>query len=157
MNLDLDLVYPPLLEKMEIVFQDMWNVTGQKMKYTHGYRSPEAQAELFAQGRTKPGKIVTYSPAGSSWHEYGLAVDVAFKGPDPYLDTYADRNKLWEIFGSLAEQNGLVWGGRFLRVVDMPHIQWAVPFGIADAKELLARGGVRQVWQAIQVGRDVLT
>ena len=28
-----------------------------------------------AQGRTKPGKIVTNSPGGKSWHNYGLGVD----------------------------------------------------------------------------------
>lgn len=56
-----------------------------------GYRSPEEQAELYAQGRTPleisrrvskrgQGGAVTDAPPGSSAHNYGLAVDV--EGPD---------------------------------------------------------------------------
>jgi peptidoglycan L-alanyl-D-glutamate endopeptidase CwlK len=41
-----------------------------------GLRSYAQQAALFAQGRTKPGKIVTNARPGSSWHNYGLAIDV---------------------------------------------------------------------------------
>jgi hypothetical protein len=39
------------------------------------FRYPERQKELYAQGRTKPGNIVTYAKAWSSFHQYGLAVD----------------------------------------------------------------------------------
>ena len=33
------------------------------------------QAELYAQGRTAPGNIVTDAPPGSSAHEFGLGID----------------------------------------------------------------------------------
>ncbi|SMC54198.1 peptidoglycan-binding protein [Pedobacter nyackensis] len=39
------------------------------------FRYPERQTDLYAQGRTKPGNIVTYAKAWSSFHQYGLAVD----------------------------------------------------------------------------------
>lgn len=39
------------------------------------FRYPERQAELYAQGRTRPGNIVTYAKPWSSFHQYGLAVD----------------------------------------------------------------------------------
>lgn len=39
------------------------------------FRYLERQTELYAQGRTKPGNIVTYAKAWSSFHQYGLAVD----------------------------------------------------------------------------------
>ena len=39
------------------------------------FRFPERQADLYAQGRTKPGDIVTYAQPWSSYHQYGLAVD----------------------------------------------------------------------------------
>jgi len=41
-----------------------------------GLRSYQQQAALYAQGRTKPGKIVTNARPGSSWHNYGLAIDL---------------------------------------------------------------------------------
>lgn len=40
-----------------------------------GYRSPERQDELYAQGRTKPGKIITNARAWQSSHQYSRAFD----------------------------------------------------------------------------------
>ena len=42
---------------------------------TSTYRDNEAQDEIYAQGRTKPGRIVTYAKGGSSFHNYRLAFD----------------------------------------------------------------------------------
>ncbi len=52
-----------------------------------GVRSKERQAELFAQGRTKPGKIVTWTM--KSKHIDGLAVDLA-----PWVNGAIDWNDL---------------------------------------------------------------
>lgn len=40
-----------------------------------GYRSPEEQDKLYAQGRKAKGKIVTHARAGESFHNYGRAID----------------------------------------------------------------------------------
>jgi len=47
---------------------------------TECYRSPERQDELYAQGRSKPGPVVTYKRGGESNHNKRptLAIDVAF-------------------------------------------------------------------------------
>ena len=42
-------------------------------------RDNARQNALYAQGRTKPGKIVTYAKGGQSWHNYGLAFDFVVK------------------------------------------------------------------------------
>lgn len=39
------------------------------------YRTPKRQAHLYAQGRTRQGKIVTKANAWQSLHQYGVAVD----------------------------------------------------------------------------------
>jgi peptidoglycan L-alanyl-D-glutamate endopeptidase CwlK len=39
------------------------------------YRDKESQAAIYAQGRTKPGRIVTYAKPGQSWHNHRLAFD----------------------------------------------------------------------------------
>ncbi|MBH8600228.1 M15 family metallopeptidase, partial [Thermoactinomyces sp. CICC 23799] len=39
---------------------------------TDGLRTFAEQNELYAQGRTKPGKIVTNAKAGQSYHNFGL-------------------------------------------------------------------------------------
>lgn len=45
----------------------------------YGHRSNEEQAALYAQGRTTPGPIVTYSKPGTSKHNTSpsIAVDIA--------------------------------------------------------------------------------
>lgn len=50
-----------------------------------GLRTKERQAELYAQGRTKPGKVVTWTLA--SKHIEGKAVDLA-----PYIKGQIDWN-----------------------------------------------------------------
>lgn len=46
---------------------------------TEGVRSPERQAQLYAQGRTSPGQIVTNARPWESAHQYGLAIDVTVR------------------------------------------------------------------------------
>lgn len=43
---------------------------------TETRRSWQRQNELYAQGRTAPGRIVTKAKGGESPHQYGLAADV---------------------------------------------------------------------------------
>lgn len=42
---------------------------------TSTYRDNESQNAIYAQGRTKPGRIVTYAKGGQSFHNYRLAFD----------------------------------------------------------------------------------
>ena len=51
------------------------------------YRTPARQKELYAQGRTKPGPIVTYTL--SSKHTDGLAIDI-----QPINCTHKDLEKI---------------------------------------------------------------
>jgi len=41
------------------------------------YRDNARQNQIFAQGRSRPGKIVTYARGGQSWHNHRLAFDFA--------------------------------------------------------------------------------
>ncbi len=102
---------------------------GIELVVTQGFRSPKEQARLYAQGRTTPGPIVTYAMAGTSWHNYGLAFDVA--GFDPvsrfhirYPDDHLLENGVhyWEWIGEMGEAQGLAWGGRWKKP-DRPHFQ----------------------------------
>jgi peptidoglycan L-alanyl-D-glutamate endopeptidase CwlK len=45
---------------------------GLALVVTQGLRSMAEQDQLFAQGRTAPGKIVTNARAGESYHNFGL-------------------------------------------------------------------------------------
>lgn len=93
------------------------------------YRSPARQLSLYAQGRTKPGNIVTGSKV-SNYHSVGLAADLVWydeKG-NPHWDNPVsaknsdDKRTVWEIIGHAARVEGLVWGGDW-RLKDLVHIQ----------------------------------
>ena len=94
----------------------LWSEAGLNVFVTETLRSPERQAELWAMGRTKAGRKVTF--AQHSKHQDGLAFDVAFRGGNLYPNDAA----LWARLGSIGESVGLTWGGRF-RGVDSPHFQ----------------------------------
>jgi peptidoglycan L-alanyl-D-glutamate endopeptidase CwlK len=93
---------------------------GLHVRMTCGYRSIAEQNRLYAQGRTKPGKIVTQAKGGYSWHNFGLAADYVFLDADGRA-TYAGP---WSKFGQIAESCGLEWGGSWKTFKDRPHVQW---------------------------------
>lgn len=79
-------------------------------------RSQEDQDRLYAQGRTEPGKIVTW--VKESKHTQGLAFDVAVKR-DGGIDWDPES---YRTLGQIGENLGLVWGGRW-RVGDYGHFE----------------------------------
>ncbi len=85
---------------------------------TEGYRSSERQNWLYAQGRTRPGKIVTYLKGTKSSHYSGLAVDVAFK--NWYGKVSYDYN-LFSKANKIAKELGIQWGGDWKNFKDYPH------------------------------------
>lgn len=91
------------------------------------YRSQAEQDQLFAIGRTVPGRKVTWTrtsrhsetingrPASSAWDFVPLVTGKAVWSP---------RHPAWVIAGEEAEKLGLEWGGRWAAGQrDMPHIQ----------------------------------
>lgn len=86
-----------------------------------GLRTAARQRELYAQGRTAPGRIVTYLDGVSkkSRHQTGRAVDCAFVGDDGKSLKWDGP---WPAYGNCAEACGLLWGGRW-EMSDKPHIE----------------------------------
>ncbi len=107
------------------------------IKVTSGTRSFAEQDELFAQGRTKPGKIVTKARGGFSNHNFGIAFDVTiFKGstnPEK-ATTPVFESPVYKAIGALGTELGLEWGGNWKTIVDEPHFQLR-PGWAADLRE----------------------
>lgn len=99
------------------------------IRIVQGLRTIEEQNELYAQGRTKPGKIVTNAKFGQSYHCYGLAFDFAFlvNGKEISWDTNKDWDKDlipdWMEVVNVFKSAGYAWGGDWKSIVDKPHIQ----------------------------------
>jgi peptidoglycan LD-endopeptidase CwlK len=103
---------------------------GITIKVIAGLRTYEEQDELFAQGRTKPGRVVTNARAGFSNHNFGIAFDVGvFEGAN-----YLDESPKYKAVGALGMDLGLEWGGNWKAFVDEPHFQLR-PKWAGDMKE----------------------
>ena len=96
------------------------------------YRSPEEQDGLYAQGRTKPGKIVTNARGGESFHNYGCAFDFVplVAGKPAWSDT-----NLYRKAGVIAESVGLEWAGRWTGSLrETAHCQYTGGLTLAQLK-----------------------
>lgn len=95
---------------------------GHPMFVSEGFRSVERQAELYAQGRTAPGKIVTNAKPGESKHNTGKAVDIVFDAANPWADSHP-----WNLAGQVGESIAramnlkVSWGGKWPGFKDLPH------------------------------------
>jgi len=87
-------------------------------------RSYQRSDELYAQGRTLPGKKVTNAKAGQSYHNFGLSVDCVpkDKNGNPTWD-FDPFGPMWKRVVELAQINGLAWGGFWKTFKDYPHFQ----------------------------------
>lgn len=101
----------------------LWEAFDAKMKeagidyiLTCTGRTKAEQAELYAQGRTKPGRIVTWTM--NSKHIKGDAFDIAVK---------VNGKVSWDRInymrpGTIGESVGLTWGGLWKKP-DYPHFE----------------------------------
>ncbi len=91
-----------------------------------GLRTHVEQDNLYAQGRTLPGNVVTNARGGYSNHNFGIAFDVGLFERNQYLG----ESPMYKAVGALGEELGLEWGGNWMTLVDQPHFQlrpqWAV-------------------------------
>jgi len=105
------------------------------VRIVQGLRTIEEQNELYAQGRTKPGPIVTKAKGGSSYHNYGLAIDFAILTDKDGNGTFEDLS--WDIkrdndkdgvadwleVVKIFEAAGWSWGGKWASLKDYPHLE----------------------------------
>ena len=103
------------------------------VKITHGYRSMEEQAALYGQGRSsyvyngkqygnKKAVKVTNAKPGSSYHNFGLAIDFVLTNKDGTA-AYWTVNDKWRRVAEIAKGLGFVWGGDWSSFKDNPHLE----------------------------------
>lgn len=146
----------PELQGIIAKLQEVCEEEGLALGIGECLRTVEEQNELYAQGRTKPGNIVTYAKGSSysSQHQWGIAFDF-FKNVPGHA--YDDVNFFKKV-GYLGKILGLAWGGDWTSPVDMPHLylpywgdtplalkrQYTIPerfFATWEKKELLEVDG----------------
>jgi peptidoglycan LD-endopeptidase CwlK len=96
---------------------------------TSTYRSKEEQDQIYAVGRTIPGKIVTNAKGGYSFHQYRCAFDFV---PVIHSKAQWDNIELINKCGEIGEACGLEWAGRWKRFKERLHFQDTQGLTLAD-------------------------
>jgi peptidoglycan LD-endopeptidase CwlK len=106
----------PKLQTMVYAWLATCKKAGIEVLITSTYRDKQYQDWLFAQGRTRSGKIVTYARGGQSMHNFRLAFDfvVMHDGKADWgdLKTFQRARKIGETVGL----KGLSF--------ELAHLQW---------------------------------
>lgn len=137
-------VHPLLRQRVEAIIARMAD-QGITLEVVQGLRTAKEQNELYAQGRSKPGRKVTNAKAWQSFHNYGIAVDLCpFVDGKPQWDA---PRKVWNAIGAEAERLHLEWGGRW-KFRDLPHVQMP-GLSISQCFDLSKAGSLTPVWDAI--------
>jgi peptidoglycan L-alanyl-D-glutamate endopeptidase CwlK len=121
----------PYVAKLCRAFVAACKKDGIDILITSTWRDNESQNALYAQGRTKPGKIVTNARAGSSFHNYKLAFDFV-----PIVNGKAQWNDLatFKRAGAIGERLGLDWAGRWVSFKELAHLQWTGGLSLAQLR-----------------------
>ncbi len=145
------LLYPPFKLILETALEEAHR-RGIMAYVFEGYRFPERQALLYAQGRTAPGKIITNAKPGFSWHQYGVGVDLVFdKDPSTkaiewtweggYADEHGDN---YDKLAVVMKSYGLEWLGD--SNIERAHFEKKFGFTIQEAKKIADSQGVLGLW-----------
>jgi peptidoglycan LD-endopeptidase CwlK len=120
------------IKDCELELQRAWSLASMEFMRQHPdlpqpfltctYRTEAEQLELYAQGRTKKGKIVTYIKSGGKHNQLpAKAFDIAFK-KEGKLDW---SSHLFQKFATIIKQvsDEVEWGGDWKKFKDLPHFQ----------------------------------
>ncbi|MEA0553528.1 M15 family metallopeptidase [Lysinibacillus irui] len=121
---DLDQLLSVAQIACRLLFQECYKEGINNIFITETYRSQERQNYLYAQGRTRPGQIVTWTL--SSNHTSRLAWDIAIGPPQSLYDEVTLTR-----VGAIARKLGITWGGDWTGNKDRPHFEvpksWKMP------------------------------
>lgn len=72
-----------------------------------------------------------------SYHQFGLAADVAFKRNGKVVISERDPWAMqgYRLYGQVAESVGLTWGGRWKSIQDYGHTEYRMP-GLKKTQEM---------------------
>jgi peptidoglycan L-alanyl-D-glutamate endopeptidase CwlK len=141
-NADPSLLHPIFREKA-IQLLSQLAAEGIPFRLFEGFRSPERQQYLYAQGRTSPGPIVTRALPWTSYHQYGLAGDFVLLDRGQWSwDTSGAKAAWWRRLHELGNQLCLE-----PLSFELPHLQLA-GLKIEDLENGHCPAGGDATWQS---------
>lgn len=158
---DMDRLAPEFRDRLERVIDRMRAEYGHEVRLVEGYREQGRQDALFEQGRSAPGRIVTWTR--DSAHSHGLAADLLVDGSYDNAEGYARLARIAEQEGlrTLARDAGHIELPRELATGGQPDILAAraqtAELGAADGTEAGGRFAhatrIARVAQVAEVAR----
>lgn len=151
----IQLLHPKLRdEALEMYDEILAALTGTAIcRFAYTLRTFAEQDALYAQGRSKPGKVVTNAKGGQSYHNYGLAIDIVLlvdKDKNGSFETAAwdaktdfdkDGKADWMEIVQVFKRYGYEWGGDW-KFLDLPHFQKTFGKSIYELRALHTAGKV---------------
>ena len=122
-------LHPSIREEMSQIIQvcDFALKGRAKVRVTQGLRTFKEQENLYAQGRTKPGWVITNTKPGESIYNYGFAVDICLivdgkaVSWDNVKDWDNDKIADWYECVKIFAKFGWEWGGNWKEFKGLSH------------------------------------
>ena len=147
MSRDITLLHP---EVQAIIpkFLDECKKQGLIVKVTDTVRTKQEQNDLYAQGRTEPGNIVTWVKYPYSNHNWGMAFDVC---RNDGKGAYNDSDGWFKKVGQVGKSFGLEWGGDWKGTPDKPHFE-LTKYGDTNtlAKKYGTPENFKKMWKEVE-------
>lgn len=126
----------PVMRDFLIEAKKYFQEKGVEVKVISGNRTWAEQDALYSKGRTTPGPKVTNARGGQSNHNFGLAIDLGLFANGKYLGDSPFYKHIGPIVAKFPQ---LEWGGGW-KFVDEPHVQYRVPYTMAQLRERVTSG-----------------
>ena len=126
----IELMHPTIREQLKKDYLEINKnlPKGVRLRFTQTLRTIKEQDDLYAQGRTKKGKIVTNAKGGQSIHNWGLAFDIVILLDKDNNGTFEsvswEVDKHWKMVVDFFKSKGWTWGGDFKTLYDAPHFEY---------------------------------
>ncbi len=162
-------INPQMANRVRLMAADL-RAQGINIIVTSGLRTHAQQTALYAQGRESLSRVnelrrqagwgpisanenrstVTNARAGSSLHNYGLAVDVVPLGANGQPN-WNVGNDVWQRIGAAGKRQGMEWGGDFQSIVDRPHFQMTGGRSVSDLRTQYNNNGgsLPDIWNTV--------
>lgn len=142
--------HPAIRQQLLSIYEEICSrLTGRaQCRFVEVLRSSARQAELYAQGRSKPGKIVTNAKAWESGHQFAMCCDICLiiDGKEASWSTIADfdRDAIpdWMEIVSVFDRNGWKWYGRNTRFPEAAHFENLLGHTVKELNSLRLAGKI---------------
>jgi len=102
---------PNFMSQVNECFIPVATAYGYTLRITSDFRTIKEQNEIYQQGRTVNGHIITEAPGGKSIHNFGLAIDI--------VDRWHEYDINWIRLDKIAKYCGLEHD-----MEDLPHFEY---------------------------------